>query len=151
MKKWIGYIAVGIGAIVLWSMAGSIGKFAGKSAVQEYRQGKMLGVLAETQREVAKQLQQQLPMRIDEVTTLYNVASADELLIYNYRMDIKKSEIDYTDFMSKMKTQLRTNVCGQKDMAYVIKNGGKYMYVYIGSDGISIGDFKIGKKECGVN
>jgi hypothetical protein len=149
--KWAVYIILGLSGILLWSMAGVIGKYVGKTVVQEYQQGKNAGLVNEAQAVAAKQIRKQLPMKIDEITTLQSVASMNSLLIYNYSIDLKKSEIDSTVFLPRMKKNLKSNVCGQKAMAKVIKYGGRYMYSYVGVDGILIGDFKIGKKECGFN
>lgn len=151
MLRWIGYIALGIGGIVLLGTVGGIGKYVGKTAVQEYQQGKAAGVLEEVQAAVAKQLRKQLPMKMDKITTLQSVVSSGSLLIYNYTINLRESGIDHTTFISRMKDNLKTNVCEQKEMAETIKYGGRYMYSYMGVDGIVIGSIKIGKKECGFN
>jgi hypothetical protein len=151
MLKWVGYIALGIGGIVLWSMAGGIGKYVGRTAVQEYQQGKAAGAVEEAQAAAAKQLRKQLPMKVDKITTLESVASAGSLLIYNHTIDLIGSGIDRATFISMMKNNLKTNVCGQKSMAEAIKHGGRYMYSYMGADGIVIGSIEIGKGECGFN
>ena len=135
---------------MLWSMAGGIGKYVGKTAVKEYQQGKASAVIEEAMAAAAKQMRPQLPMKVDEITTLQSVMSSGRLLIYNYTIELKKAEIDHAAFMSQMKNNLRTNVCEQKSMAEAIKYGGEYMYSYIGADGIRIGEFKIGKRECGI-
>lgn len=149
--KWIGFIALGIGGIVLWALAGGIGKFAGRSLVQEYQQGKSEGVVEEALASAALQFRKQLPMRVDEITVLQSVASAGTLLVYNYSIELKKSEIDHYKFMKKMKNQLTHNVCGQKDMVFTLKHGGEYRYTYMGSDGITIGSVDIVRSDCVID
>jgi hypothetical protein len=151
MKKWVGYIALGIAGLLLWGAASTIGKLAGKSSVRDYEQGKMDGVVEEVQTQLVKEFRKQLPMRIDKITVLESVASAGKTLIYNYSIDAKKIEIDQKTFISKMKNNLMHNVCGQEKMAWAIKQGASYIYSYYASDGLVIGNFEIGKRECGIN
>ena len=151
MKKWIGYIALAIGAIIIFSLSGGIGKFAGRTAVQEYQKGKGESVVAGAQKIAAEELRAQLPMRVNELTILQSVVSIGTLLMYNYTVDANRSEIDLKEFMSTMRSNIKTNVCSHKSMVEAIKYGGRYKYSYVGSDGIYIGDIEIGKKECGIN
>jgi len=151
MLKWIGYIALGIGGVVLWGMASGIGKYVGKTAVQEYQQGKVAGAIEEGLANAAEQLRKQLPMKVDDITTWQSVISVGSLMSYNYTIDLRESEIDHTTFISKMGNNLKINVCGQKEMAETIRYGGRYMYTYMGVDGILIGSIEIGKKECGFD
>ena len=118
---------------------------AGQVMAQDVRE-----VIAKAYIDAARQLSEQLPMRLDEYTTLTNVVARDTDLQYHYTVDAKKSEIDLDPFISHMKSNLETKACNQKDMRFTISRGGTYTYLYSGSDGASLFDFTIGKKECGL-
>jgi hypothetical protein len=151
MKKWLIYIALGIGGILIWGFAGGIGKMVGRTAVEKYQQGKIEGTIEKAQELAAKHLRKQLPLKVDEITTMQNVVSVGKNLTYFYTMDRKKSDPSLSQFIRKMTPNIIKNVCGQKDMALSIKYGGSFTYSYMGSDGLSIGSIKISKKECGIN
>ena len=71
-------------------------------------------------------------------------------MIYYYKIELLKNEIDVDLFMETIRKTLKSNVCGRKGMMEIIKSGGKYMYVYVGAGGLAIGSIEIGKSECGV-
>ena len=96
----------------------------------------------------AAEARKQLPMRIDEITTLQSVLSAGKALIYNYRMSLKKSDLDTNKFIAEMKKTSVHNVCQQKQMKSILNLGGVYKYVYMGADGLIIGEITIALADC---
>ena len=144
MNKWVKYAAIGIGFLVLFAIANGVGRFTGKSVLKEYEGGKVEAAQAYA----AEEMRKQLPMRIDEVTTLQSVLSMGKSLIYNYRIELIKDDIN-NNFLQKQTGLLRQNVCGQKAMAKVIKLGRSYRYLYMSKDGLSLGSIEISKKSCG--
>lgn len=151
MIKKIGYIGIFLALLLFWALAGGIGKYVGKSAVDNYERGKEETMMIAIQEAAAKNLQKQLPMQIDEMTTLQNATSAGVTVVYHYRVKLRKSEIDHLEFINSMRSKLKTNVCAQEDMAYTMKYGGRYKYSYFGSDGIEIGHIEIDKTYCDIN
>lgn len=148
MKKILGYFGGAVGVVVI-IMATGVGNYVGKKAVDNYQDGKTDGLLEQGQAEAAAELRKQLPMQIDDVTTLQNVISMGTTLAYHYNIAANKADIDMNLFTEQMQKQLKTNTCEQKDMANTIKYGGKYTYMYMSADGLRLGQFTFGKEECG--
>ena len=127
--------------VVLAMMLG----IAGQVEAQDYRE-----IVAKAQRDGAKLLREQLPIKLDDYTTLTDVKAVNTNLRYHYTVNAKRSEIDLNQFISQMSSTLESKVCGQNDMRLTIEHGGTYTYLYVGSDGLSLGDFTIGKRACGL-
>lgn len=124
-------------AILAWASSGEIGRFMGKSAIDRYREGQSRGVVEVAQESAAKELRGQLPMRINDSTTLERVMSAGTALIYQYIVDFAETDVD-ADWHLKMKEMLATNV--RRQMRFALSNGASYQYTYIGNDGFIIAD-----------
>jgi hypothetical protein len=131
VKKGLIYALSGGVAILAWAISGEIGRFVGRSAIDGYSQGQSRGVVEMTQEAAAKELRGQLPMRIDDLTTLERVLSAGTALIYQYRVDFTEREVDDAWHM-KMRNMLAANVCRQSDMRFALQNGASYQYTYVG-------------------
>jgi hypothetical protein len=147
VKKSLIYAVSGGVAILAWALSGEIGRFVGKSAVDRYLQGQSRGVVEMAQEAAAKELREQLPMRIDDLTTLERVMSAGSALIYQYRVDFTERDID-NSWHAKMKSMLAANVCRQSDMRVALKDGASYQYTYIGNDGFMIAEFVVTGSDC---
>lgn len=147
MKKNLIYAVLGGVAILAWALSGEIGKFVGRSAVDRYFEGQSQGAVEMAQAAAANELRAQLPMRIDDLTTLERVMSAGTTLIYQYRVDFTESDVD-TAWYQSMKNMLATNVCKQSDMRYALGSGARYQYSYIGNDGVMIADFVVTEVDC---
>lgn len=148
MKKFLLYAGLGCVGLVLWALSGQIGRFVGKSAIENYQQGKMQGAVEKAQEIAAEQIRKQLPIQVDEVTTLYNVMVSGRALIYQYRMKRYKDRIDLDNFHSEMLAMLKYNVCNEKGMRWGIDNGGSFVYYYIGLDGLLIDEITINSSSC---
>jgi hypothetical protein len=122
-------------------------RFVGKSAVDRYSQGQSRGIVEMAQEAAAKELRGQLPMRIDDLTTLERVMSASTTLIYQYRVDLNESGLD-TPWHLSMKNMLATNVCRQSDMRFALTNGARFQYTYFRNDGVMIADFVVTGSDC---
>ena len=145
LKKFLIYGGMAIIAVVLYAFAGGIGKFVGRSAVENYQKGKLEGTIEKAQEQAAQTLSKQLPIKIDDITTLYSVVAAENALIYNYRMDVKKENIDIVAFHNGMTKQLNNNVCGNKKMKWSIGKGARYKYLYTGQNGLFIDEITVDK------
>jgi hypothetical protein len=140
--RYGGYAVLLVLSFILAQGIGGIVTATSTSAAQE------IEIVKEAQRQAAKEWQQQLPIKVDDATTLQNVLSAGATLIYHYRLDFSKSDIDVNDFHNKMSQNLKANVCQNKNMKYIIDYGGSYNYVYLGKDGIVIDDILMNSKSC---
>tara|TARA_E500000305_G_scaffold99084_2_gene91050 strand:+ start:2065 stop:2625 length:561 start_codon:yes stop_codon:yes gene_type:complete len=145
-------VLITVGAILLglfgFAAAGALGKFGVKALIEEYEESKQNSVLVEGQRMAAEQLRRQLPIRLDEVTVLQAALSADEALIYVYRMDLSKKEMMELGFEEVQKKNLIINVCGQKQMRQTLGMGGEYVYQYFSNDGINVAEIRIIQNDC---
>ncbi len=131
------------------AVAGIGGAYAGSKLVSSYMQDRNLVALEEGQALAAKQLRSQLPMKVDEATTLQSVISMGPALAYHYVIDANKADLDIESFKELMQVQLKANTCEHEGMAETIKYGGEYIYMYMSADNLRLGEFKFGKKECG--
>jgi hypothetical protein len=147
VKKSLIYVVSGSVVIFAWALSGEIGEFVGRSTVDSYLEGRSRGAVEMAQAAVATELRSQLPIRIDDLTTLERVMSAGTTLIYQYRVDFSESDVD-TTWRQGIKNMLAMNVCKQSDMKYALDNGARYQYTYFGNDGIMIADFVVTGLDC---
>ena len=144
VAKYFLYAGLGLAALIVWVLSGAIGQFVGKSAVDSYQEGKRQGVIEKALELAAKEAVKQLPIQVNENTTLWTVVSSGKTLIYHHRLSLNKSEVDF----EKMRENIRNNVCQQKDMKYVLDQGGNYAYSYMSSDGLLVGEITITLSDC---
>lgn len=147
MKKSLIYVVSGSVVILAWALSGQIGEFVGRSAVNRFSEGRSRGAIETAQAAAATELRSQLPIRVDDSTTLESVMSAGTTLVYQYRVDFSETDVD-TTWHQNMKKMLARNVCNQSDMRYTLDNGARYQYIYFGNDGIMIADFVVTGSDC---
>ena len=148
VAKYFLYAGLGLAAFMVWALSGEIGRFVGKSAVESYQEGKQQGVIEKAVEMAAVELRKQLPIQIDEITTLQTVISVGKTLIYQYRLSRKKSDIDIDYFIENKRENLSSNVCQQNGMKSILDKGGKFTYSYLSSDGLYIGEIKVTLSDC---
>lgn len=136
--------------VVLILVASGIGKLAGRSAVQKISDDVNQGALEKAQEIAAADLRKQLPIELDEMTTLQTALSAGSSLIYIYRIHQDIGEIDVRSVSSEMHQKLFKNVCGEKILRKNMSIGAKYIYRYFSRDGIQFAIFDFDKNICGV-
>jgi hypothetical protein len=91
LKKTILYVGGGILASGLWALSGGIGRYLGKSAIESYVQGRQEGSVEKAVELAVAELRKQLPMQLDEATTLQNVASAGKTFYYTITYRIPRT------------------------------------------------------------
>lgn len=107
MLKLSGYGVLAVGGIMLWTYANTnLGKNSDAMAI------------------AAQELRKQLPMRVNETTTLQSVVGSGNVLMYNHIMNYNAEETDRALFGSIMIDNLKQNVCGNIHMADAMKIGG---------------------------
>jgi len=146
---WFIFVCV---LLVVFSMFGQVGKFAGKylgSFVgQIITQVKYGGILEKSLKQASIKLRKDLPIRIDENTVLNNITTTKNTMIYHYTINMKRESIDLEIFKANMVRHLIKYVCNNKDMEFVFKLGGKYSYEYWDPEGLFIAKMKISSREC---
>jgi hypothetical protein len=95
-----------------------------------------------------KELNKNLPKKIDEQTTLNSVSNNGRTMIYNYQLSLSVNQINKNMFRDKMKNLLIKNVCMEKNMRLTLKNGTSYKYVYADKNNILIDKFLIALDSC---
>jgi hypothetical protein len=102
----------------------------------------MVDVVACANAESARQLNAQMPMRVDEVTTVESVAAFGAEFVYNVRV-----EVDAAAVTGQMRDQLsagtRNYVCNAADMRRTIGNGGSYRYRWADRSGRTVNEVLI--------
>lgn len=138
-----------IGAILIYVVAGGVGRFLGGSVADNYESSRQNTAIAEAQAQVAAEMRKQLPLKVDEFTTLQTVLSVGPTIIYSYVIDIQYDEIEREAFSDDIFKQLKFNVCQETNMLSVMSAGGIYTYTYASADGKSLGSYTLNKRVCG--
>ncbi len=88
-------------------------------------------IMACFQRQSALDMQPQLPMKVDAITTLRSVTAVGTQIRYDYVVDMDAATVTAEQRKGIEKT-MQGKVCGSKDMATVVRNGGSYAYRWEG-------------------
>jgi glucose/arabinose dehydrogenase len=80
-------------------------------------------------REAARQVNPQLPKRVDDLTTLTSITPEDATVVYNYTVDIDAGQINPAA-LRQLEQATRANVCRQMNMVQTMAMGGSYAYVW---------------------
>ena len=80
-------------------------------------------------REAARQVNPQLPKRVDDLTTLTSITPEDATVIYNYTVDLDAGQIN-AEALRQLEQATRANVCRQGNMVQTMAMGGSYAYVW---------------------
>lgn len=94
----------------------------------------------------AAQIRTQLPLRIDELTELMEIASSGPALTYTYRISRRTTELP-ANAPQILESSTRTNVCAQANMVQTIAIGGSYAYRWLDRDGRQIHQMEVNR--CG--
>ncbi len=90
----------------------------------------------------AQQLNQRLPLQIDEVTRLDRIATAGPLLTYHYSVSRRLAQLP-AGIGEQLGVQARSTVCGRQDMRQTLELGGAYAYRWVDADGEVINEVRI--------
>ncbi len=139
--------AVALLAVLAPLFSRAIGAYVGKTTVDQFSIGETEGALAEIQRQVVRQVQPQLPMKIDEFITLVSVTAVGPTVLYEYRVEKLPADIDLAALKSATKSRLENQVC-TSSMRKALELGAVYKYVYYASDGVSLAEITIALSTC---
>ena len=149
--KTIGTILTVICLLLAFVFAKGIGKMAGKSAVQNFNQGKLDGTIENILLETSKQINSQLPSMVDKETRLDTTMCAGKNMQYKYTMvNIAENELDKTAFNNEMRSMLVKNQCSNDNMIKMLKMGVSYNYMYQDKNGALIATVNISRADCGL-
>lgn len=99
-------------------------------------------ILTCAQREVAREINSQTPIRVDDSTTLYATVAAGTTLIYNMRTTLRAEDVTPA-FRAAQDEATRTNVCSLPDMRQLLSLGAAYEYLWWDQSGHFLHSVKI--------
>ena len=82
------------------------------------------------QKEAVKQLKAKLPQKIDDATTLIDVASSGVILAYTYLIDTTTRK-PIPNFIELVRKNATATVCKTDGMVKAMKVGAAYRYIYV--------------------
>jgi len=103
--------------------------------------------VADAVRKAALELRKQLPVKVDEKTTLLAVVAAGRTLKYSYRMSYRKAELP-AKWVVRQKRMLTGNACAHPGMRKMMELGVTYSYLYTDTVGRFLADINISNRNC---
>jgi hypothetical protein len=103
--------------------------------------------VSDAQAHAAKAFRKQLPVKVDENTTLLTVGSAGRTLIYSYRVNAHKKNLP-SDWQRRQNSHMENNLCNHPKMRTMLKRGASYSYQYVDVVGELIAYFTVANSNC---
>lgn len=107
--------------------------------------------LSEDFKKAAAQLnQREHSMVNDDIRWEKAVAGPGPRLTYSYILTkFSSKDIESSSVLAKLQPEVKKLVCESKEMKPSLLDGGIYIYVYSGNDGVEITRFEIKRQDCG--
>lgn len=122
----------------------------GANAYNEYLLGNEIStsefVIAANQ--IVKETNSQLPILIDEATTIESVDFKKNSLIYNYKLKIKKDQTNPSLFHDEIYNNLIQTVCNDKVAIFFLKHNINVIYSYTLKNGDDFTKINFSREEC---
>jgi hypothetical protein len=143
------YILIIISVLAVASIAGAIGRQAVKTMMKPSQQ-EIEKILTEGFTFAATQINQKLPMMLDEDTRLdkATVGPGTRVVYHNTFPKYTSKDIDANWLRTNLKPEVMQKICTSGDMKKSLQLGGIYVYAYSGNDGIEIARFEIDRNDC---
>jgi hypothetical protein len=103
--------------------------------------------IEEAQKEVVKQIKPTLPRKLDEITTLTDIASSGVILAYTYSLDTAKLTT-VPNVMALLQKNTTSQMCKTEAMANALKLGAVYQYIYVDLQSKPLGQFEVKSTDC---
>lgn len=134
--KTVGVIGLGLLAIVL---AKGVGALIGSASVDQfsegYREGASSRALAVGLDKAVRQLKSQVPVQVDEITTLRDAMATSNEIIYLMEVSQDFSTTDLVVVKAQLQTQNQKNVCDNAGTRQLVAAGGKMTWRYLDAGG----------------
>ena len=136
--------------LLVMSVAGVLGREAVRGTFSAKRETDLIRQVAAENLAAVELVKPQLPMRLDEVTTFIDIRAVEERLIYVFEFDLASSDtsVDWQAFNTEMGINLKNQVCANRDMAFAIRSGARYIYTYKTLDDVDIFTISISSLDC---
>ena len=148
VAKFLLITGLGLAVLIAWVLSSETGRLMWRTAVGGFQKGQNQESVRRGQEMAARELRKQVPIQIDEITTLQSVIVLGKRVMYNNRIAMKTSDLDTDYFIEGMKKNLRYNICQHKVTVSFLDKGAIFMYAYFGSDGLLIGEISITSSTC---
>ena len=99
------------------------------------------------QAEAVKQLKPTLPRKIDDITTMIDVASSGVILAYTYAVDTTKFKM-MPNFIELVQKNTTSTVCKTEILVNAMKLGAVYQYTYVDLEKKPLGQFDVKSTDC---
>jgi|26BtaG_2_1085354.scaffolds.fasta_scaffold03912_4 hypothetical protein len=94
-------------------------------------------------------IKKDLPITIDDVTTLESIDSDELSVIYDYRLKVSGlNDSEKSKLESDIKNENTKSACNNPDMSKFLELGVSYIYNYHDLDNIRINGFEVTKDIC---
>lgn len=105
--------------------------------------------IATTLKKMARELNSQAPIQIDEDTRMMSVIALEKTITFNYRLPrVSSSDVDPNRLAQVARENLNHTVCKSKATQKLIDLGVEYVYLYSGNDGKQISRVSIKSYRC---
>ena len=98
--------------------------------------------------EAVNNMSPSLPVKNDDLTTLVDVFSDEQVLSYSYKVEVEDGDLDYDFFVAEMTPNLYSTICTNEDMKALNAIGTKYDYIYNSLDDTVIATIRIDPEKC---
>jgi hypothetical protein len=102
--------------------------------VAQIGRAQRLRIIACINASVARQINRQLPVQVDDITRLERLSTSGAVLAYHYRVARRRSELR-DGINAALEESTRANVCQEQSMVRTMSMGGSYSYHWVDSDG----------------
>ncbi len=104
---------------------------------EELSREEMKAFIACIFQQTAMQMDSQLPIKIDETSTLVAVSASGPQFNYTYVLDVTASELP-KGAAASIESGTRQDVCANPDMVSTMENGGAFFYRWLDRSGTPI-------------
>ena len=101
-------------------------------------------------RKMAKELNKQSPIRLNEYTRARSVVVYGNTIVYNHQLDFNKSDLEVPSVQSGGRSHFIKNLCSIKDTRHLLDSGADMKYMYYDINEVFITEFTISKRDCDV-
>lgn len=128
-----------IAAVVAFGIVSTVVKYATRDS-RAPRESALKTALAEAQLLAAQNANKQVPIKLDDATTLIAVTAVGTSVVYNHRLSAPSADIDRSALAQALEPNILRGVCSTQSMLDVMKIGGAYHYRYLSSDNIQVAE-----------
>lgn len=149
MRKKLLLIVGFIGVLLV----GGLSTQRGKSlfSLPKTNQQEVDDTLIESFKKAAEQINATTPIMVDDDTRMDQATVGPGALVtYHYTFpNYSSRDITPIWITDTLRSVVKNNVCGSKEMKPSLQYGGAYAFSYSGSDGIAIASFHLDRNDCG--